>query len=103
MRNQFNVDAFNRSVDFRKQVQAGAITQRNIGTAVDFGMKFLTAKPEGGESILDVGIGGLFSLFGGGDDDSGSTDDGFGLVDFGLGAGPATEEGLLTNILEYFI
>ena len=35
---------------------------------VDFGIGFLTAKPKGGQSILDVGVGGLFSLFGGGDD-----------------------------------
>ena len=84
MRNQFNVDAFNRSVEFRKQVQAGAIAQRNIDKAVNFGIEFLTSKPEGGESILDVGVSGLFKLFGGGDDDSGSTDDGFGVVDFGL-------------------
>jgi hypothetical protein len=72
-------------------------------------MKFLTAKPEGGESILDAGIGGLFSLFGGGDDDDvGETESVTGDVfDSFFGGGsnfePTTEEGLLTNILEDFI
>lgn len=68
MRNQFNVDAFNRSVEFRKQVQAGAIAQRNIDSAVNFGIGLLNAKPKGGESILDASIGGLFNLFSGDDD-----------------------------------
>jgi len=87
MRNQFNVDAFNRSVEFRKQVQAGAITQRNISSAVDFGIGLLNAKPKGGESILDASIGGLFSLFSGDDDvdvDPGSAAEGFDFLS-GLG------------------
>ena len=74
MRNQFNVDAFNRSVDFRKQVQAGAIAQRNIDTAVNFGIGVLTSRGRDGQgqSIVDIGVESFLGLFDGSDDDPSS-------------------------------
>lgn len=68
MRNQFNVDAFDRSVEFRKQVQAGAVTQSNINKAVDFGLGLLASDPnKDGKSILDESLSAFGSFLGFGD------------------------------------
>ena len=65
MRNQFNVDAFDRSVAFRNQVKGAAITQSNINKAVDFGLSVLTSRgPDGkGKSVVDLGLEAFFDLF----------------------------------------
>ena len=76
MQNQFNTDMFDRTVEFKKQVQAGAASQSLLNDAISLGTRVLTQQVEvDGQktSILQEGIGsivgGFSSLFGGGDDD----------------------------------
>ena len=73
MQNQFNTDMFDRTVEFKKQVQAGAASQSLLNDAINLGTTVLTqkVKVDGQEtSILQEGIGsivgGFASLFGGG-------------------------------------
>jgi hypothetical protein len=51
MQNQFSTDMFDRTVDFKTQVAAGAASQGYINQALDFGMELLTSKNKEGESI----------------------------------------------------
>jgi hypothetical protein len=76
MQNQFNTDMFDRTVEFKKQVQAGAASQSLLNDAISLGTRVLTQQVEvDGQktSILQEGIGsivgGFADLFGGGDDD----------------------------------
>ena len=82
---------FDRTVEFKKQVQAGAASQSLLNDAISLGTRVLTqkVKVDGQEtSILQEGIGsivgGFADLFGGG----GSPN---------IGAGGDTESGLLTG------
>ena len=91
MQNQFNTDMFDRTVEFKKQVQAGAASQSLLNDAISLGTRVLTqkVKVDGQEtSILQEGIGsivgGFADLFGGG-------------VSPNIGAGGDTESGLLTG------
>ena len=75
MENQFNTDMFNRTVEFKKQVAAGAASQRLLQDAISFGTGILTTKADlgGGEKQSLVGLA-LSAAFGGGDDETGGTD-----------------------------
>ena len=65
MQNQFNVDAFNRTVDFKNQVAAGAVAQNRIGSIIDFGVSLLNTPPSGGgQSIAGAASQGLLNLLG---------------------------------------
>ena len=73
MQNQFNTDMFDRTVEFKKQVQAGAASQSLLNDAISLGTTVLTQQVEvDGQktSILQEGIGsivgGFADLFGGG-------------------------------------
>ena len=74
MENQFNTDMFNRTVEFKKQVQAGAASQSLLTSAISIGSDLLTRTVDIGggqkQSIAGAGIAGLFNLLGFGDDDT---------------------------------
>ena len=98
MENQFNTDMFNRTVEFKKQVQAGAASQRLLEDAISFGKQFLTTEVKvGGKttSLLGASAGALLGAIGlGGSDsnvdvDPGSAQEGF---DFLSGIGTIDDE-----------
>lgn len=66
MENQFNTDMFDRTVEFKKQVAAGAASQRLLQDAIGFGKTILTTKGDEGQSILGLGVSSLIDAFGGG-------------------------------------
>ena len=92
MENQFNTDMFNRTVEFKKQVAAGAASQRLLQDAISFGTGILTTQADlgGGEKQSLVGLALSSILGGGGDDDTTSS-----LIS--AGGGFATDAGLLTG------
>ena len=69
MENQFNTDMFDRTVEFKKQVAAGASSQRLLQDAIRFGTGILTTESDSGQSLLGLGVSSLVDFFGGGDDD----------------------------------
>ena len=89
MENQFNTDMFNRTVEFKKQVAAGAASQRLLQDAISFGTKILTTQADlgGGEKQSVIGLT-LSSIFGGGDTSA-------------SGAGDDTTLGLLTGAADF--
>ena len=75
MRNQFNVDTFNRSVEFKKQVAAGAASQSILRDAIDIGAQVLGAEvvsKDGKKTSLGGSIVSSILGFALGDEDSGS-------------------------------
>jgi hypothetical protein len=67
MQNQFNTEMFDRSIDFKKQVAAGAASQSLLNNAIEFGTQVLTQKvptSSGEQSLLGAGIGGVFNFLG---------------------------------------
>jgi len=77
MENQFNTDMFDRTVEFKKQVQAGAASQSLLTSAIGIGSSILTREVDIGggqkQSIAGAGIAGLFNFLGFGDDDDTSS------------------------------
>ena len=113
MENQFNTDMFNRTVEFKKQVQAGAASQRLLQDAISFGKQFLTTEVKVGDkttSLLGASAGALLGAIGlGGSDsnvdvDPGSAQEGF---DFLSGIGTVDDasfdetEDVFDNIFEF--
>jgi len=97
MENQFNTDMFDRTVEFKKQVQAGAASQSLLTSAIEIGSSILTKEVDVGggqkQSIAGAGIAGLFNFLGFGDSSTSDvvgtdilTDDAaFGDFDFDFG------------------
>ena len=77
MENQFNTDMFDRTVEFKKQVQAGAASQSLLTSAINIGSNLLTREVDIGggktQSIAGAGVAGLFNFLGFGDDDDPSS------------------------------
>ena len=76
MQNQFNTDMFNRTVEFKKQVAAGAASQNLLNNAINFGAKVLTQKvptSSGEQSLLGATVSGAFGLLGLGNTESEAT------------------------------
>ena len=71
MRNQFNVDTFNRSIDFKKQVSAGAASQSVLKDIIGIGASLLGAPitstdPTGTKTTTTLGsslVSGVIDFF----------------------------------------
>ena len=86
MENQFNTEMFERTIEFKKQVAAGAASQRMLQDAVSFGTGLLTKPVTIGEgadkqttSLAGLGISSLLGAFGfgGSSNTGGGTTSGF--------------------------
>jgi len=79
MENQFNTDMFDRTVEFKKQVAAGAASQRLLQDAIGFGRGLLTTTVKDSQGKETSIVKSLVSSLLGGDSDSGSSDTGLDL------------------------
>jgi hypothetical protein len=72
MEQQFNAETFDKTVEFKKQVQAGAASQSTLQSAINFGQSVLTqsvpdpADPTKSTSIVGSAVSALFNALGGG-------------------------------------
>ena len=72
MEQQFNAETFDKTVEFKKQVQAGAASQSTLQSAINFGQSVLTqsvpdpADPTKQTSIVGSAVSALFNALGGG-------------------------------------
>ena len=92
MENQFNTDMFDRTVEFKKQVAAGASSQRLLQDAIRFGTGILTTKGDSGQSLLGLGVSSLVDFFGGGERDTSGDVSGLPEFDIALGGDDGTQE-----------
>lgn len=74
MENQFNTDMFDRTIEFKKQVAAGAASQRLIQDAISFGTTLLTTEGSDGQSLVGLAVSSVVNAFTDDDDDPSSGD-----------------------------